>query len=87
MNTISILSTLTKIKDATYGRLPVGLQDVARSAVRGFLAAELVLVPAVLAAPDVSTQEQLLLAGTIAAGAAAVRAVQVGVEKYFALKA
>lgn len=59
-----------------FHKLPLAIQNAAKAALRTFIGAELLLIPAVLAAPNVSTQENLFLAGSFAAGAAAVRLVE-----------
>lgn len=84
---MSLISTIASVKAATYGKLPSVLQNVVRTALRSFVGAEVVLIPAVLAAPNVGAQENLFLAGTFAAGAALVRAIEHGVEAYATSKA
>jgi len=83
---MSLTTTLKAVKAATYDKLPAVLQNVLRSAVRTFIGAEVVLLPAVLAAPNVGAQENLFLAGTFAAGAAAIRLVEHGLAAYLGSK-
>ncbi len=69
------MSNVLSTAGAWYTKLPVSIQKAVRAAGATFIGAEVVLIPAVLAAPSVSTQEQLFLAGTFSAGAAAARLV------------
>ena len=79
---MSLVSDVVAKAEAVWAHVPRPIKAAVRTAVRTFLGAELVLIPAVLAAPDVHTQTQILLAGTLAAGAAAVRFVESAIGAY-----
>lgn len=60
-------------------KTPVG--RIVLSAVKAFLAAFIVLVPGILAAPDFATGKAAAIAALVAALDAAFKAVQIAVEK------